>query len=100
MVRKLGFHDVGSLEAFRAFDDVEFDFLAFVERLETVAGDCLEVYEYVFAARLRDEAETFFSVEPFYGTTWHKHFPPFPRTRLEKEVARAVTGLRVESAAR
>jgi hypothetical protein len=44
------------------------------------------VYEYIFAVRLRDKAEAFFSVEPFHGATWHKHFPPFLRTRLEKRV--------------
>src|SRR6478609_6713104 len=72
-----GFDDVGGLESFRTLDDLEVDLLAFVERLEAVAGDRLEVHENVFTAGLGDEAEPLFGVEPLHGTCGHNVNPPF-----------------------
>jgi hypothetical protein len=68
----LDFDDVSGLESFGSFDDIEFDLLALVERLETIAADRLEVHEDVFAPGLGDETETLLGVEPLYGATWHE----------------------------
>jgi hypothetical protein len=41
-------------------------FLAFFQGFTAAAVDCAEMYEYILAAFLLDEAEAFFIVEPFY----------------------------------
>src|SRR5262245_57831656 len=66
--------DVRGLQTLRALHDVELDLLAFVQCLEAVTGDRLEVYEYVLTTLLRDEAESLLRVEPFHGTNWHVHY--------------------------
>jgi len=57
-----------------AFNYVEFYALTFVQSFETVALDCGEMYEYIVAAFNFDEAETFFSVKPFYCTCLHVRY--------------------------
>ncbi len=64
----LQFVDVGRLRSFWTLDDFELNSLTFIQRLEAVALDGAEVYEYVFAAFHLDETETFFRVEPLNCT--------------------------------
>jgi hypothetical protein len=82
----LDFDYVSGLESFGSLDDIEFDLLALIERLETVAGDRLEVHEDVFARGLGDETETLLGVEPLYGATWHERFLLSSELVLKKEV--------------
>lgn len=65
---KLQFYNVLSLWSTVSFNNVEFYALAFVQRFETFALDCGEVYEYIASTFNFDETETFFCVKPFNCT--------------------------------
>ena len=69
---KLHFGYVGSLRPFSAVDDVEGNFLTFVERLETVALNRAVMNKDIFAVVNCDEAVAFAFVKPLYGTLCHK----------------------------
>lgn len=71
VLESLQLYNVFSLRAAVALDNVELYALAFVEGFEAFAGDRGEVNEHVRTAFYFDEAKTFFSVEPFNGTSLH-----------------------------
>lgn len=54
-----------------ALNDVELNALAFVQRFESVASDCAEMYEYVISAFNLDETKSFVCVKPFNCTLLH-----------------------------
>ena len=56
-----------------ALSDSELNFLAFSERLESVASDCAEMGKYVRTRFLLDEAEALGIVEPFDGSGSCRH---------------------------
>lgn len=64
----LQFDYVSCLWSAVSVGDFEFYFLTFVKSFESVALDCREVYEYVFAAFYGKETITFFCVKPFNCT--------------------------------
>ncbi len=67
LIANLDRHYVSSRRAFGTVSDFKLYALTFSQSFETIALDCREVYEYIFAAVVRsDEAETFVRVEPFY----------------------------------
>lgn len=68
---ELQFNDVLGLRTAVALNYVEFNALAFVQRLVAIAYDCAEVNEYIVAAFNFDKTETFFRVEPFHRTCLH-----------------------------
>jgi len=73
----LQFYYVLSLWATVALNDVELNFLTFVQSFETVTLDCAEVYEYIVSAFYLNETETFFCVKPFYcSVRLHLKKPP------------------------
>ncbi len=55
------------LWAFLTLSNFHSYFLAFLQSLTTTAVDSTEMYEYIFARFLLDEAETFFVIEPLDG---------------------------------
>ena len=57
---------VSCLRAFLAISDFKLNAIAFCQRLEAVARDCREVYEYVRTAVLLNETKTFCVIEPLY----------------------------------
>ena len=59
--------DLIGLRAFGAFDDVEFDFVAFFEALVTFALNGAVVNEDVGSAITAEESIAFCIVEPLYG---------------------------------
>ena len=70
--------DVLSLRALLTLGHAELHALTFSQGLETLSVDCSEVYEYIRALVLLDEAETFSLVEPFYlasADVRHNKFP-------------------------
>jgi len=67
--------DVGSLLAFGALRDVKADFLAFLERLETVHVDCRKVRKQINATIIgSNKSETLCIVKPFDCTDCHDTF--------------------------
>jgi hypothetical protein len=60
--------DVCCLGTAIACGDVEFDFLAFIQRFETIALNSRVMYEYIVPAINLDETVAFFCVEPFNCT--------------------------------
>jgi len=67
-VRVLQRDHVLRLRAFLAFTYGELHFLAFLQCFEPIALDRTEVYEHITLTFTLDEAETFFVIEPFYGS--------------------------------
>ena len=66
--------DVLGLQALGAFADLEFNRLAFVQRLITLSLNCGEVNEDVLAALALDEPEAFAGIEPLNCSLFfHKH---------------------------
>jgi hypothetical protein len=61
-------NDVFSLKALLALFNGKFDALAFFESAEAIALNRREMYEYVCPVFLGEEAITFTTVEPFYGS--------------------------------
>lgn len=61
----LQLYNVGSLFATVAFDNVEFNSLAFFQSLEAFALDCGEMNEYIAAIFAFNKAITLFSTKPF-----------------------------------
>jgi hypothetical protein len=67
-----------SLRALLTLGHAELHALTFSQGLKTLSVDCSEVYEYIRALVLLDEAETFSLVEPFYlasADVRHNKFP-------------------------
>jgi len=56
--------DVRSFQSLFAGDDLEGNFVAFIQGFESLTGDGRVVHEYILAGILGDEAEAFFIVEP------------------------------------
>ena len=61
----LQFHNVSSLFTTVAFDNVEFNSLAFFQSLEAFTLDCGEMNEYIAAIFAFNETITLFSIKPF-----------------------------------
>src|SRR5580658_6955633 len=69
-------HDVARLEAFRAFEQVELDSLAFVQRAVAVLLDGREMHEHILAGGALDESVSLRPVEPLHSTLLsHKETP-------------------------
>jgi hypothetical protein len=67
---------VRRLESFRTLFDFEFDLIALVQALITVAGNSVEVDEYVFSSGAAgNESESFCCVEPFDCSFFHGTHP-------------------------
>jgi hypothetical protein len=64
---------VRGLGALRFFDDIELNFLTFVEDLEAIAIDCAVVNEYVRTTLALQEAVALFLREPLDGTIGTSH---------------------------
>lgn len=79
----LEFVNVRRLWTLRTFDDFELYSLTFIQGLETVALNCAEVYEYIFAAFNLDETETFFCVEPLNCTLLQMNSSMVPKHTLK-----------------
>jgi hypothetical protein len=62
---------VGRVQALFSGTDFELDFLSFCECLEPVHLDRREVYEYIFAAFLLNEAVAFGVIEPLHLPSGH-----------------------------
>ena len=60
--------NVFGLQAFLSVHDIEAHFLAFLQTLETRAGDCTEMHEHVRAIITADKAETLGVIEPLHCT--------------------------------
>lgn len=66
--------NVGCLFAFWSVSNVEFHFLPFFERLESIHLDCREVREQIFTTIVRcNETEAFGIVEPLNSTCCHNN---------------------------
>jgi hypothetical protein len=63
-------YDVSGLQTLGAFFDGEFHLLAFLQVLEALAFDGLEVNEDVGAAFAFNEAKAFCAIEPFNRTDY------------------------------
>jgi len=62
--------------------NLERDFLAFGQGLETASVDCGEMHEHIFAAIIRsDEPETLALVEPLHDTSIHNLEPRYIREK-------------------
>jgi hypothetical protein len=59
------------VKTFVAGLNLEFDFLSFRERLETIHRDGREVHEDIFSSFLLDEAEPFGIIEPLHLALRH-----------------------------
>lgn len=66
------FHNVGGLKTFWSLLHLEFDVVAFFESLIAFTADRTEMDEHVLSACALDEAKAFGSIEPFYGSAFHK----------------------------
>jgi len=67
----LQFYNVLSLWSTVAFNDVELNALAFVQRLEAIALDRAEVNEYIVSAFNFDETKALLSIKPFNSSCLH-----------------------------
>jgi len=63
-----GAHDVTRLKAFRAFEQIELDGLAFIQRAVSVLLDGGEMYEDILARGALDEPVSLRPVEPLHST--------------------------------
>jgi len=63
-------HDIGSLKAFRAFLDAEFDTLALLQGSEAVGLDRAKVHENIRTALALNEAVTLARIEPLYRASY------------------------------
>src|SRR5271154_7193350 len=69
-------HYVARLEAFRAFEQIELDGLAFIQRAVAVLLDGREMHEHILAGGALDESVSFRPVEPLHSTLLsHKETP-------------------------
>jgi hypothetical protein len=59
------------LPALGAFDDIELNALAFLERTEAVRLDCTVMHEDIVAIFTADKSEAFGIVKPFYCSLFH-----------------------------
>src|ERR1039458_9295857 len=71
-------HDVARLEALRAFEQIELDSLAFVQRAVTVLLDGGEMHEHILARGALDKSVSFRPVEPLHSTLLSHKETPFP----------------------
>lgn len=69
--KKLGFGNVGCLQAFRSLGHFKVHLVTLIQSLVSVADDFLEMDEHVFAGLALYKPEALGSVEPFYGTRFH-----------------------------
>lgn len=68
--------DFGSLQALRPFSNFEFDFLAFVECLESVDLDFGEMDKEILAIFPLNETKALLITKPFYGTFCQPSYLP------------------------
>src|ERR1035438_1865838 len=69
-------HDIACLEALRAFEQIELDGLAFVQRAVAVLLDGREMHENILARGALDKSVSLRPVEPLHSTLLsHKETP-------------------------
>src|ERR1700733_7003178 len=71
-----GAHDIAGLKTFRAFEQIELDGLAFIQRAVAVLLDGREMHEYILAGGALDKSVSLRPVEPLHSTLLsHKETP-------------------------
>ncbi len=77
-----GSYYVARLEAFGAFEQIELDGLAFVQRAVAVLLDGREMHEYILAGGALDETVSLRPVEPLHSTLLSHKETPFASLRI------------------
>jgi len=65
------FSYVSSLKPLWTFDHIEFNIIPFLQRFESITGDCRKMTKDIFTIFLFKKAKTLCVVEPFYFSFCH-----------------------------
>src|SRR5208282_2935672 len=80
-------HDVACLEALGAFEQVELDGLAFIQRAVAVLLDGREMHEDILAGGALDESVSLRPVEPLHSTLLSHKETPFASSKNYSSIA-------------
>src|SRR5208337_3734278 len=80
-------HDIARLEALGAFEQIELDSFAFVQRTVAVLLDGRKMHEHILARGALDESVSLRPIEPLHSTLFSHKETPFASSKNYSSVA-------------